>query len=95
MLKLITAYIAGLITALSLLAGAATLTITTTAAQDLRLGPAFGDLLGTRNAQGQPRSATVAEVKAWTIEQYRQVVISYERKLAEQALPAPDAFEPS
>lgn len=93
--KIIAAYLAGVSTALLLGASAATLTITTSAAQDARLGPAFGDLLGTRNAQGQPRSATVAEVRAHLIDYMRQVVLSYERRLAVEALPAPSAFDPT
>lgn len=66
----------------------ATVTITTTAPQDARLGPAFGDLLKLG------RSATVAEVKAWLITQLRNAVQDYERQQAEAAISA-NAFDPS
>lgn len=95
MSKLIAAYLAGLATALALAAGAASLTITTTAPDDARLGPAFGDLLGLRNGAGAARSATIAEVKTWTIGQYRQVVQSYEDRLNKAAVAAPAAFDPT
>jgi hypothetical protein len=95
MIRYITAYIAGVLTALALLASAATLTITTTAGDDARLGPAFGDLLQLRNASGQARSATTAEVKTWTIAQYRAVVQAYEDRLAKAAVAAPAAFDPT
>lgn len=95
MMKIITAYFAGLFTALALAAGAATITITSTAGDDLRLGPAFGDLLGLRNGSGVARSATTAEVKTWTIGVYRQVVQSYEDRLNKAAVAPPAAFDPT
>lgn len=73
----------------------ASITITTSAAQDQRLGPAFGDLLQVRNAQGAQRNATVAEVKAWIVAQMRQVVIAYEDRIARAAVAPPDSFDPS
>lgn len=73
----------------------ATVTITTDAAQDARLGPAFGDLLQTRNGSGLVRSATTAEVKAWLIVQLQQVVQNYEDRLAKAAVAAPAAFTPT
>jgi hypothetical protein len=73
----------------------ATVTITTDATQDSRLGPAFGDLLQTRNGAGQPRSATTAEVKAWLIVQLRQVVQNYEDRIAKTAVAAPASFDPT
>lgn len=73
----------------------ATVTITTTAPQDARLAPAFGDLLQVRNASGQQRDATTAEVKAWLIAQLQQVVVAYEDKQAKAAVAAPTAFTPS
>lgn len=73
----------------------ATVTITTTAPQDARLGPAFGDLLQVRNAQGEQRNATVAEVRGWLIEQMRQVVLNYEDRIARAAVPPPSPFDPS
>lgn len=94
-MKTIAAFIAGFILALGFAVGAASLTITTTAPDDARLGPAFGDLLGLRNASGQPRNATTAEVKTWTITQYRAVVQAYEDRLAKAAVAAPASFDPS
>jgi hypothetical protein len=67
----------------------AQMTITTTSAQDSRLAPAFGDKLQLG------RNATIADVKAWTIDQWRAVVFDYERKLANQSIPDPSAFDPS
>lgn len=87
-MKILAAYIAGLLTALSLVAGAATLTITTTGAQDARLGPAFGAKLGLG------RNATVAEVKTWVIDQLQAVVRDYEYEQARQAITT-QAFDPS
>lgn len=95
MLRLVTAYLAGILTVFVLAASAATLTITTTAGDDLRLGPAFGDLLQTRNSSGQARDATTAEVKTWTIAQYRAVVQAYEDRVAKAAVAPPAAFNPS
>ena len=73
----------------------ATVTITTDATQDARLGPAFGDLLGLRNGSGQPRNATTAEVKTWLITQLRQTVQNYEDRLAKAAVAAPATFDPT
>ena len=73
----------------------ASITITTTAPQDARLGPAFGDLLGLRNAQGQPRSATAAEAKAYLVSHMRQIVTTYEDRLAHAAVAPPASFDPS
>jgi hypothetical protein len=73
----------------------ATVTITTTAPQDARLGPAFGDLLQVRNASGQQRDATSAEVKAWLITQLQQVVAAYEDRVTKAAIAAPSAFSPT
>lgn len=67
----------------------ATLTITTTAPQDARLGPAWGAKLGLG------RDATVAEVKAYLIKVLRNGVIEYETQQAVAALPAPSAFTPT
>lgn len=72
----------------------ATLTITTTPAQDARLGPAYGNKLGLRDAQGNPRSATVAEVKAYLILVLQTDVQSYERLQAELAIVLAD-FAPT
>lgn len=72
----------------------ATLTITTTAAQDQRLVAAYARLLGTTNPDGSPRNATAAEVKAEVIRQIKSVVQAFEAQRAiELSNPAP--FEPS
>lgn len=67
----------------------ATVTITTTAPQDARLGPAFGDLLKLGG------NATTAQVKQWLIDQLTNVVIQYEQQQAIKAIAAPGAFTPS
>ena len=67
----------------------ATVTITTTAPQDTRLAPAFGDLLRLG------RNATTAEVKAWLVDQLRNTVQAYEDRLAKAAVSAPASFDPS
>lgn len=73
----------------------ASITITTTAPQDARLSPAFGDLLGLRNASGQPRGANAAEAKAYLIAHMKQIVQTYEDRLAHAAVAAPADFDPS
>lgn len=67
----------------------ASITITTTGAQDARLGPAFGDLLNTGG------NATPAQVKAWLIGQLRGVVHTYETKQAIAAVTPPSDFTPA
>lgn len=67
----------------------ATITITTDAGMDARLGPAWGDFLHP----GRP--ATTAEVKAFLIEQLRQVVRNYEDRIAKAAVAAPATFDPT
>lgn len=57
-------------------------TITTTPAQDARLAAAFGTRLGLRDAQGAPRNATAAEVKADLVEYLKRVVADEERATA-------------
>lgn len=51
----------------------ASITITTTAPQDARIAPAFGELLRLG------RDATVGEVKSELISLIRGIVISYEK----------------
>jgi hypothetical protein len=63
-----------------------TLTITTTAPQDARIIAAFGRNLGLG------RDATGPEVKAAIIKHIQDIVLNYERRLAEQA--AIDALQP-
>lgn len=58
----------------------ATVTITTTAPQDARLGPAYGDKLGLG------RNATVAEVKAYLISVLQADVRNYESVQAQLAI---------
>ena len=59
----------------------ATLTITTTGAQDARIIAAFRDF------KGDP-AATGADVKAWMIEHLRGMVHSYETRLANESASA-------
>ena len=66
----------------------ATLTITTTGAQDTRIIAAMTDRLQPVDGSGDPRNATAAEVKTWMIDQLRNVVHSYETRLANEAASA-------
>lgn len=92
-MKFFSGFIAGLSFSLALLAGAASLTITTTAAQDARLVPAF-------TAKLQPgcpsacRSATTADVKAWVIDSLQAVVRNYEYEQARQGI-STQTFDPT
>lgn len=61
-------------------------TITTTAGEDSRLAAAFGDFLQVRNASGQQRNATAAEIKAAQVAWVTQIVLAYEDKVARAAL---------
>jgi hypothetical protein len=67
----------------------ASITITTTGAQDARIAPAFGAFLhpGT--------NANAADVKAYLIEVIRKVVHDYEQQQALAAVPPPADFTPS
>lgn len=76
-MKIIAGYIAGFVTAISLAASAAVVTITTDTAQDTRLVPAFTALLQP-GCPGACRNATAADVKAWIINQLQGVVRNYE-----------------
>ena len=67
----------------------ASITLTTTAPQDARLGPAFGALLGL------PGNATAAQVKEWIVIQLRSVVQNHEHRIALQAVTPPSDFTPS
>ena len=59
----------------------ATMTITTTGAQDTRIIAAFRDLTGNP-------TATAADVKAWMIRHLRGLVHSYETRVANEAASA-------
>jgi len=59
----------------------ATLTITTTGAQDTRIIAAF-------RAHSGNQAATGAEVKAWLIDQLKAMVHSYETRVANEAASA-------
>lgn len=56
------------------------LTNVVTVAQAQRIGAAFGKHLGLVDAQGQPRSATLAEVNEERARQLRQFVLHVERQ---------------
>lgn len=86
-MKNVAAFLAGFGTAMIFATSAATLTIVSTGADDLRLVPAFTNLL----APGCPaacRNATSADIKAWTILQLQTVVANFEHQQAENAIPA-------
>ncbi len=63
----------------------ATLTITTTGAQDTRIVKAFGTYLGLKDGNGAPRNATAAEMKTEVINFIRLTVEAEERKEAQAA----------
>ncbi len=59
----------------------ATFTITTPAAQDTRIAPAFGDKLGlTQPGTNTLQNANAAQIKADVIEYIKLVVQNYEAK---------------
>lgn len=69
----------------------ASITITTTAAQDARIAAAFTAMLyppPPAGFPGQQQSATVADVKAWLIQQLTNAVLNYERLQAEASIVA-------
>ena len=70
----------------------ATLTITTTAPQDVRLIVAYTDLLNPIDGNGDPRNATAAEIKAHVIAGIKSVVHNFETR--EAAKTATDAITP-
>ena len=72
----------------------ATLTITTTTAQDLRLVSAYGLFLNLVDANGDPRTATAAEIKSSIINSIKQVVFDQENKVEIEAISIP-VFDPS
>lgn len=74
----------------------ATLTITTTSQQDARIVEAFGARLGLVDANGQPRNATAAEIKAYYVNDLREYVYSYEtEKRAKAAIAGTDKITPT
>lgn len=72
----------------------AAVTITTTAAQDARLAPAFGRYLGLTNGAGAPRNATTAEVKGALIQFLRDTVQTYETARVQETAPQ-TPFDPT
>lgn len=64
----------------------ATVTITTTAPQDARLAPAYGYKLGLKDASGNPRNATTADVKAYLIDVLQADVRNYEYEQAKEGI---------
>lgn len=73
----------------------ATMTITTPPAQDPRIAEAFGAFLNSRDASGALRNATGAEIKAHFLDYMREIVLSYERKKAQEAVAEPTPISPS
>ena len=66
----------------------ATMTITTTSAQDIRLVAAFTDLLKPVDGNGDLRNATAAEIKGRVIEGIKAVVHNYETRVVNEAASA-------
>lgn len=66
----------------------ATLTINTPSGQDARIAAAFGRRLGLKDGNGDPRSATAAEIKAHIIFLLTQLVLETEAAVARQAAEA-------
>jgi len=62
------------------------ITISTTAAQTIRIAAAFGQYWRLTNPDGTPRDATAAEVKEYLVRQLKGVVRNYERALGEAAV---------
>ena len=54
----------------------ATITITTTSAEDTRIAAAFGTMLGLN------RNATAAEIKAWVVGRLKDAVFGEEQRIA-------------
>ena len=69
----------------------ATLTITTTSEQDVRITRAFGYALSKEDEDGNHVDATGAEVRQHIIDFIKQTVLHYERMEAKRA--AADAVE--
>lgn len=69
-----------------------TLTITTTAPQDVRLIAAYTDLIKPLDGNGDPRNATAEEIKARVIQGIKSVVHGFETH--EAAALAADAIIP-
>lgn len=68
----------------------ASVTITTTAPEDARIAPAFGDFLGLG------RNATAPEVKTALVAFLKNTVLSYEQQqAAKQAVAATTAIAPT
>lgn len=63
---------------MSFAAQAVDVTITLTAAQSTRFAAACGQTLRLVDAQKQPRACTLAESKAFLIEQMKQIVLGIE-----------------
>lgn len=68
-----------------------TLTIDIPPAQALRIAAALGKEKSLTNEDGTPRSATMAEYRAWVIERTKQMVqgVEYNEARAAVAVPAP------
>lgn len=73
----------------------AVLTITTSTGDASDVAAAVGDILGLRDGAGQQRSATLAEVKQFTIDYWRRITKDYKRKLRDAALVEPADINPT
>lgn len=64
----------------------ATVTITFSAANAVRIQDAFTRRLKPVDGEGEPRAANTADYKAWLIEATRKVVNQSERQAADEAV---------
>ena len=64
-------------------------TLSLTAQQAQRVSKAFGRYWNLKDASGNPRDATAAEVKTYLVRQLKGVVTNAERAEAEAAISAP------
>lgn len=72
------------------------MTITTTAQQAQRAAAAFGKALNLVDANGNPRNATEAEIKAYVIAHLRMLVHRIEKREALTPPPhTPTPFDPT
>lgn len=66
-----------------------TLTIDVTTDQATRIATACGKAWGLKNAAGNPRAATLTEIRKFLIDQMKGIVIGIEKQAAIQAVAEP------
>lgn len=70
-----------------------TLSIDMTAQQATRVAAALGKDRGLTDANGAPRSATAAEVRAWVIDVLKRLVHGTELRAAQEAVQQPSNLD--